>query len=98
MAVRGRAGDTTGGDGGGAAADVLDHEVVSELLGELWRQHTGELIGRTARWIRHNERDRALRILLREPRCGPDDQTDNGCYGADDSNADDSTHGSFRPR
>ena len=65
VAVLGAARDPAGRDRGAAAADVLDDEILSELLGELRRQHARELVGRPARRIGNDDRDGAARIVLR---------------------------------
>ena len=65
VAVGRAARDAAGGDGGAAAADVLDDEVLPELLGKSRRQHARELIGRAAGRVGHDDGDGAARIVLR---------------------------------
>ena len=65
MAVGRRARHAPGADGRAAAAHVLDDEAVPELLREARGEEPRELVSRSARGIRHDERDVLARVLLR---------------------------------
>jgi hypothetical protein len=85
MAVRRRARDPAGGDGGAAAAHILHDEILPELLRQYRRQHARELVGRTTRGIRHDQGDDAARILLCRAGQRPGEKTENCRCNTDDT-------------
>src|SRR5262249_55798087 len=65
VAVRRRARDPASSDGGAAAAYVLDHEILLELLGKSRREPARDLIRGSAGRIWDDDRDQTARVILR---------------------------------
>jgi hypothetical protein len=85
VAVGRGAGDASGGDGGRAAAHILDDEILSQLVRQCRRQHARELIGRPSRRIGHDDGDHPARIWLRGCRCRPRKKTEKRHHNIKDA-------------
>ena len=65
VAVGRRLGDDVVADDGAGAGAVIDHHLLAELLGEFLRDDAADDVGAAARRRRHDQPDRAVRVILR---------------------------------
>ena len=82
VAVGRRARDRAGADVARAAGAVLDDDRLAHRLVQMQRDDARQDVGRPARRPRHQQRDRAVRIGLREGRRGGEAASDGECGAA----------------